>query len=141
MKAIVLMLPLIFLLACSKPKSDSLAPLTDKLNSLEKQNRELHAELTVIGLVIDSIDLSLTKDSRSYNSTSLVGRVRALKQSMEAKQKELKRVRNQANAYLMMMDALKSEAEIREALIENMNDSLSTNIVSKHVGPASSASF
>jgi len=102
---------------------------------LQKQNQALLTSMQEVDLMLDSINQTLrcvAKEGLSDNSTSterlveINAFIQQAASTMKYQEQQIRNIKIEAEAYLMMMDALKSEAEIRESHLMNVTDSLQT---------------
>lgn len=135
-------LPLIFagaslLTSCNSAEIKELRAENDSLRNELQVRQEFVTVMRDVQSLIDSIDssrrilrTSLTEGTSVANVTSRLEDInRYIQMTVEkiaSLEKNLKVSSNEANAYLMMVDALKGEVEIRESEIQALEDNVAS---------------
>lgn len=121
-------------LACNHKPVSSIEKERIAIAELQKQNEALQASIDHVDTMLDSIYRTMNcvaKVSVDQHGTSVdkLGEINAFimqtTSQLQYQETQIRKIKNEAHAYLMMMDALKSEAEIRESHLQNLTDSLS----------------
>lgn len=126
-----------FLMSCNSTEIKELRAENDSLRHELQVRQEFVTVMRDVQSLIDSIDssrrilrTSLTEGTSVANVTSRLEDInRYIQMTVEkiaSLEKNLKVSSNEANAYLMMVDALKGEVEIRESEIQALEDNVAS---------------
>ena len=119
--------------ACNHKPVSTIEKERMAIAELKKQNEALQASIDHVDTMLDSIYRTMNcvaKVSEEKHGTSVekLGEINAFilqtTSQLQYQEHQIRKIKNEAQAYLMMMDALKSEAEIRESHLQNLSDSL-----------------
>jgi hypothetical protein len=132
MKNLFLFIVLITLISsCDKKSKSAFEVQEDSLLAILAENQSLKKLMNETTSLLDSIELAREKRANLSGKNNTTERLKDLHlyvKSMEKKIKKVKRdlrvARNEADAYLMLTDALKGEVEIRDNEVHALADSL-----------------
>ena len=131
MRLVGILFVTLLVIACNK-KKQSLEKDLVVIAELEMKNQSLQKSLQEIDTMLDSINYTLCVEkethSKELSSAEKLSKINTyVKQTalrLKDQERQIRNIKIEADAYLMMMDALKSEAEIREGYVQHLTDSL-----------------
>lgn len=120
-----ILIVIVAMTACQTKKKDVSEKHAALVQELKAEKEAMEKTISVVHHLLDSIEQAINDPGKAVSpEKDPHRRLRNVHLHILKQEAELRKTKNKADAYLMMMDALKSEADIRESHIQMLSDSI-----------------